>query len=108
PATCRGFNPFLGAVNSTGSLTAQIDGISWTATCVPPAANGVTVGYISVAATEGSREMVFQVRAGGLRDLLGAVPLTVGTYQIGGPARIYGGDSYVNWGNVCQPPQGQC
>src|SRR5258708_7505193 len=106
---CQSLNPFAGAVNSTGSLSAQINGISWAATCVPPAENGAKVGYISVAGTDGSRQMLFQVRAGGVRDLLGTVPLTVGTYQIGGPARAYGGDSYVNWANVCsQPPRGPC
>jgi hypothetical protein len=94
---------------STGSLTAQVDGMAWTASCVPPAQNGVQFGYISVEARDGSRQMFFQVRAGGVRDLLGAVPLTVGTYQIGGPAKVYGGDSYVIWDNVCvQPLQGPC
>jgi len=80
---------------STGSTTAQIDGISWTAVCVPPAGNGVQFGYIDVSAQDANRHLTFRVHAGGPRDLLGTVPLTVGTYQIGGQPSIYGGDSYA-------------
>jgi hypothetical protein len=97
-----------GALVSTGSMTAQVDGVAWAAVCVPPAGNAVKFGYLDVSGYDAGKGLAFRVHAGGPTDLPGSVPLTVGTYQLGGPSSAYGNDSYVLWGPQCKPPVSQC
>lgn len=82
-------------------MTAQLDGGSWLAGCVQ-AGNGVVFGYLDVSGTDSAGLVIsFRVHAGGPADLLGAVPLTPGTYQIPNQIFPYGGNSYAFIGSAC-------
>ena len=84
---------------SSGSLTAQIDGIAWSASCVI-AANSIDLRYIEVSgnSVDGTQRMSFRVYA-----------TQPGTYLLGGlePAPVgMGSSAGMNIG--CQPRPGSC
>jgi hypothetical protein len=66
----------------------------------------VKFGYINFGGYDATRLLALEVHAEGPLDLPGSVPLSVATYQIGGPRSSYGANSYVFWGTSCNPPQG--
>ena len=84
---------------SKGSLSAQIDGVVWSAACVS-AANNVDLGYVEVFGNtlDGTQRMTFRLYA-----------IQPGTYLLGGlelaPVGM-GSSAGLNIG--CQPRPGPC
>ncbi len=96
---------------SQGSMSATIDGTPWIAGCVAPvtytAAAGLYISGLDQPLDSGhalaialSLSLPLQPPAPLTRP-----PLTPGTYQLGGPASVYGGDPYVLMDLFCTPGQ---
>ena len=86
---------------SNGSLSAQIDGIAWSAACLR-AVNSIDFQYIEVFgdAMDGTQRMKFRVYA-----------THAGTYLLGGsePSQVgMGSSASLNSGSGCQSTRGPC